>query len=204
MRCEPLPIAPGEGPFRGRGIIFKGILDYVEARTPGGLAAVRGALGDPALGAYFDRIFLASASYDLGPLIHLVRVAARREGVGLAAFIRERARSSARIDVPGVYAPVLKTASVEAMAARLPRIFSRYFEPVVVEVVECAPGRLCCRFTGLPEPMVGWYAWSNEGFMAQSLTLAGARAPRVATVEEVADGALDGIPLRALTQLATW
>ena len=33
MRCEPLPFPPGDGPFRGRGIIFKGYTDYIDART---------------------------------------------------------------------------------------------------------------------------------------------------------------------------
>ena len=133
-----------------------------------------------------------------------MRVAARLEGVPLPSFVRARARTSAKIDVPGVYAPLLKTASVQVMASRLPRIFSRYFAPIEVSVVESADDHLRVRFPRIPEPMVGWYVWSNEGFMGKALELAGARAPRIDTVEVAPDGALEQIPLRAVTQLASW
>ena len=188
-------------------MIFKGYLKYFEARYPGGLAALHRDLGDGEQAAFLGRIFLAMSYYDLGPLISALRLAARAEKVPLASFIRDRAAASAKVDVAGVYAPLLKSGSVEAMARSLPRVFSRYFEGVRCEVVErptATPGELELRFSGLPEPMLGWYMWSNEGFICESLVLAGARSPTLEVREERADGELDGIPLRSLIARVRW
>lgn len=204
VRFEPPPFRPGEGPFTARGLVLRGYLESIDARTPGGLAAARAELADPAASAFFDRIFLASAYYDVGPLIQLVRVAARREGTPLPAFVIGRSRRGAQHDVATVYAPVLKTSSPEAMAERLPRIFERYFQPGKSELVEVRPGRMLCRFAGLPEPALDFYVWSNEGFVGQSLELAGAKGCRVAVVSEGPDGALAGVPMRAQVVEATW
>jgi len=188
-------------------MIFKGYLSYLSARYPGGLAALHHDLGDPEQAAFLGRIFLAMSYYDLGPLICAVRLAAKVEKVPLACFIRDRSAASAKVDVPGVYAPLLKSGSVEAMARSLPRVFSRYFEGVKSEVVErttAAPGVHEFRFRGLPEPMLGWYVWSNEGFIGESLVLAGARSPTFELCEPVPDGDRDGIPLRSIVTRVKW
>lgn len=203
MRCDPLSFLPGEGPFRARGLVYKGYLESIESRSPGGLAALKPDL-PPAVGEFLHRIFLASTYYDQGPLIHLVVAAARRAGVPLATFIRDRCRKAARHDVATVYAQILKTTSPEAMAERLPRIFERYFEPCRCEVVEASTGRLRVRFNGLPEPSVDWYVWSNQGFMGQSLELAGAVGARVEPIDERDDGTLGRLRLRVLTVEASW
>ena len=123
MRCEPLPATDrhpiGNGPFRGRGVLFNGYLEYIARRTPGGMDAVRAAIEDPAVVAFFDQIFLATGSYDLSPLIHLVRAAARVEGTPLGDFIRERSRAAAGLDAAGVYRQQLKAASPEQAAGEL-------------------------------------------------------------------------------------
>lgn len=188
-------------------MIFKGYLSYLSARYPGGLAALHRDLGDPEAAAFLGRIFLAMSYYDLGPLLRAVQIAAKAEKVPLASFIRDRAAASAKIDVPGVYAPLLKSGSVEAMARSLPRVFSRYFEGVTGEVLEgttAQPRALEFRFGGLPEPMLGWYVWSNEGFIGESLALAGARSPTFEVRELAPDGERDGIPLRSLVTRVKW
>ncbi len=188
-------------------MIFKGYIQYLESRYPGGMEALHRDLGDPERSAFFGRIFLAMSYYDLGPLIAAVQLAAKAEKVPLASFIRARAAASAKVDVPGVYAPLLKSGSVEAMARSLPRVFSRYFEGVRSEIVErsTAPAQtLELRFSGLPEPMLGWYVWSNEGFIGESLALAGARSPTFELCELVADGDQDGVPLRSVVTRVRW
>ncbi|HGG57228.1 MAG TPA: hypothetical protein ENK31_05485 [Nannocystis exedens] len=207
MRCDPLSFPPGEGPFRGRGLIFKGYFRYIEARYPGGMLGLRGDLDDRQQAAFLGRIFLAMSFYDLGPLLHAIRLVARVEGASLAKFICARAEASARVDVPGVYAPLLKAGSIEAMATSLPRVFSRYFEDVQSELLrftEGPPRVLEIRFRHLPEPILGWYIWSNQGFVGECLALAGAR-PSVIEVGRVEDdGERDGIALRMVVMRARW
>ena len=69
---------------------------------------------------------------------------------------------------------------------------------------ESADDHLRVRFPRIPEPMVGWYVWSNQGFVGESLRLAGAATAKVETVAVEADGDRDGIPLEAVIQRATW
>lgn len=204
VRCEPLDFPPGEGPFRARGTVLAGFMHYADARFPGGRAGLRARLGDPALAAYFDRIFLATSYYDLGPLLRAAALLAREERTPIAAFIRERARASAKADVTGIYATVLKAGSVEAMAKKLPWAFCRYFEGVGAELLATAGDGIEFRFSGLPAAMLGWYVWSNQGFVGESLRLAGAATAKVETVAVEADGDRDGIPLEAVIQRATW
>ncbi|MEZ4381069.1 MAG: hypothetical protein R3A79_06955 [Nannocystaceae bacterium] len=204
MRCEPLDFPPGEGPFRARGTVLAGYMHYADARFPGGRAALRERLGDAALAAYFDRIFLAMSYYDLGPLLRAVEVLAREARAPLAAFIRERAQASAKADVSGIYARVLPSDSVAAMAEKLPWAFVRYFDGVDVEILASSAEAIDYRFSGLPTAMLGWYVWSNQGFVGESLRLAGAARARVENVAVVADGERDAIPLSAVVQRATW
>ncbi len=207
MRCDPLCFPPGEGPFRGRGLIFKGYFRYIEARYPGGMLGLRGDLGDHEKAAFLGRIFLAMSFYDLGPLLHAVHLVARVERTPLAKFIRARAEASARVDVPGVYAPLLKSGSIEEMARSLPRVFSRYFEGVKSELIRFTEGPrrvLEVRFSDLPEPILGWYIWSNQGFIGECLALAGARPSVIEVCSVDDDGERDGIDLRTVVMRARW
>ncbi len=207
MRCDPPPFTPGEGPYRGRGLIFKGYFRYIEARYPGGLLGLRGDLGDQERAAFLGRIFLAMGYYDLGPLLHAVTLVARVERTPLAKFIRARAEASARVDVPGVYAPLLKSGSIEEMATSLPRVFSRYFEGVKSELVGFTKGpqrALKIRFSDLPEPILGWYVWSNQGFVSECFALAGARPSAVEICSVDDDGERHGMGLRSVVMRARW
>lgn len=204
MRCEPLRFPAGEGPFRARGLIFRGFVDYVEGRVPGGMAAIRARVSAPGFAAFFDRIFLASAHYDLSPLVQLVHEAARAEGTAIDRFVRERSRKSAEIDGRGVYRAVLPTTGTREMAPRLPRMFERYFEGTTAALREVNDGSLSVEFSGLPAPMLGMYAWSTEGFVGRSLELAGAVAPRFAWRPAETRGRARGVAIVTIGLDVSW
>lgn len=208
MRYEPLPVTPrhpfGQGPFRGKGMIFEGLRAYAAQRIPGGMDAVLAEVGDPDVKKFFDQIFLASANYDLSPLVRVVRVVARLERTPVDQFVRKSARTAAELHIGGLYRQQLKVNSPEEMATRLPRMFGRYYEPCQAEIISIEQGHLRARFTGLPTLLIGNYVWSNEGFIGRALELAGAQRPRFEWSAEQADGELEGISLRTIGFNVTW
>lgn len=205
--AEPLPahrFPPGDGPFGARGVLVSGVVDYARRRVAGGVDAVVAEL-PPASRAFFDgAIFLASAIYDLSPVIEFARAAALLQGTDLPSFARVRAKASARISVESLYKRQLAARDPTEMAARLPRIFGRFFEPCRAEGVIAEPGRMQVCFCDLPRPMLGFYAWSCEGFVPEALRLVGATDIQHEWADVGDAGTHDGIPLANLPLTVTW
>lgn len=205
--ATPLPadrFRPGEGPFRARGVLVGGIVQYCKHRTPGGLDAVLAEM-DPPMRPFFDgAIFLASSVYDLSPLVALVDAAAQLHGRTPAEFLRARATVSAREAVERLYQHQLSSRSAQEMAARLPKIFERFFDPCRAEGIEAGPNRMQVRFVGVPRPMAGFYAWSCEGFVPEALRLAGAQQVRHEWATPTDSGETQGIALVDLQFQLEW
>jgi hypothetical protein len=199
------PFPPGSGPFRVRGTVYSGALERVAKRIPGGLAAICEAIALPEVTAVLqDGLFLASALYDIVPLIHLLGAVSRSGGPSVEQLVRSGARAAAERDVQSLYRAQMKSASAEEMAARLPRIFNRYFEPSRAEGAVVAPGAMETRFERLPAPYVGYYLWSNEGFIEGALGAIGAKEVRCAFGSAAADGDMSGIPMVRVSCRVTW
>jgi hypothetical protein len=205
LRFEPLDprsFRLGEGPFRARGVAYVGVLEYVDTKLAGGRAGLAPRLG--AFAPYFDQLFVATGDYDLSPLVRLFVVLAglaRRDPV---AFVEERSRRSGPRMTQGLWKPVLKTSSPEAMAERLPFAFNRYFGPTHARGVDVGPGRFVCEISGVPAPMNGVHVASTMGFVASSLEVAGASDARVDFTGPASDGELAGVPTERWRFVATW
>jgi len=207
FRCEPpLPRARlGEGPFHVRGLVYNGTIDHVERRCPGGLQAFLASIGDAELSAFISStIFLATATYDIVPLIMLLGPAARLEGIGIDRYAWMRANVAAGADVKGLYRAQLRSSGVLDMAGRLPRIFDRYFEPCRAELAGADASRIEMRFFGLPACMLGMYVWSNEGFLDGALGAVGARDVRFDWSPPKPDGERDRVALQSISTWITW
>jgi len=200
----PQPAAAGEGPFRVRGHAFQTALDYVDQRLAGGRAGFLAALGPEDAAPYFDQIFVASGDYDIAPLVLLYCTAARMKGVATGRFIEARSRWSAASVVQGLWKPVLKTVSPEAMAERVHYAFNRFFEPCRANPLGVTPGRLEVELTSIPGHMNGLYASSTIGFVEACLALAGAVDAKLQFDPPQSSGELKGVPTERLRFVATW
>lgn len=195
----------GEGPFHVRGSVYAGHVEIVPNHIPGGWSTVSGLLGNPDVEHFLrDTIFLASSSYDIEPLMHLMRVLAGLMKMPLDKFIRDGARGAAERDVVGKYRAQLRSASTDEMAARLPRIFTRYFEPCRAESVSVQPTSTEVRYEGLPASALGFYLWSSEGFILGALESAGAKDVRFSGPAQVVERDFNGIPVQSLTIRVSW
>ncbi len=200
-----LPFAPGEAPFRIKGVAYRGHVEYVDRYVPGGNRAVLDALGLPALTKFFAQPFLASERYDVFPLAIAGIGCGRVLGRSFLDFVRERASWQATEDTRGVYRLVLSAASPGALASRLPRLVAQYFDFGGVTVVAADAGHVEAVRTGIPRPLAEWYVAATEPYIATVLRLAGAKnvatIPGALTPENVTD---HGVPLVRIAFRVEW
>ncbi|MCA9599243.1 MAG: hypothetical protein KC776_38310 [Myxococcales bacterium] len=206
-RFEPLgselfPV--GESPFRARGLSYTNALDYVQRKTPGGRAACFARLGNGPFRSYFDQLFLAAGDYDAAPLLALFVVAADLEHVPVGRFIEARSRASARIDAETTSRHMLRTASPELMAARLPVAFNRYFEPCQASVSRIGPSGFDGELSNIPVAMSGLYVHSTNGFVSRALELAGAKGVRLEWQQPESDGDSWDVRVERVRFRASW
>src|SRR5262249_45373793 len=84
-----LSYAPGASPLHVKGLGIEGFLTFCEDRVTGGAAAVRAALPDEPLRAFFRQTFLIASWYDFLPVLCLYRTAARLAGTFTTNFLAE-------------------------------------------------------------------------------------------------------------------
>jgi hypothetical protein len=169
------PFAPGESPFRVKGSICRGCVDYVAEHVKGGMPGVLAALPSDALRRCFEHPFLASGLYDAFVLDALLRAAAQVVGQGFEAFLREAFDAQAARDQRGVYKLLLRAISPEMLVKRLPSIGSQLFTFTNSEVRELAPGHWENAINGVPVLLRTVYCESSGAFVGRALRTTGAR-----------------------------
>jgi hypothetical protein len=199
-----LPLAPGDAPFRVKGVAYRGHLEYVAANVPGGIPGMLEDLGDPNLRVFFEQPFLAASFYDVFPLAIAGIVCARRSGTSFLEFVRVRTEAQAKSDLGGVYRMLLKFTSAEAVAARIPKVVGQYFDFGETELVQRTATHVHMRRTGLPVPLAPWYVTVSRAYLHVVLSAAGAKSSRCTILSVESDGARAGIPLVKLVLDIGW
>jgi hypothetical protein len=188
--AAPLPCPPGEGPFRIKGIAYRGFLLLVEQRVAGGVRAFCEALGDDALAAFVRQPFLAATRYDILPMLPLNTTLAALLGRSLAQLAREAGVAQARHDARHVYRPMVETRSLSDLSTRLPRFGMQYYDFGGYAGHDVAPGHVVLRRTGLPRYVVPWYGPMQAGYIEEIVRELGASwAEGTSRREEPAGGA---------------
>jgi hypothetical protein len=195
----------GESPFRVRGSVYAGYVERINKQVPGGLSTICAEIGKKDIEVFLrNTIFLATSTYDMEPMMHIMHALAKLNHTPLDKFIRDGSRGAGEQDVFGKYRAQLRSTSTEEMATRLPRIFGRYFDPCRVETVNVQAQATEMRYSGLPASALGFYLWSSEGFVCGALEAVGARDVRFAWDSPVPDGELEGVPLQTITSRVSW
>jgi hypothetical protein len=169
------PFRPGESPFRVKGTICRGCVDYIAEHVKGGMPAVLAALPTDAFRRCFEQPFLASALYDVFVLDALLRAASRVVGQNYEAFLNQAFDAQAARDQRGVYKLLLRAISPEMLVRRLPSIGSQLFSFTSSEVRELAPGHWENAISGVPVLLRTVYCESSGAFVSRALRTTGAR-----------------------------
>ncbi len=192
---EELPFEPGTSPFHLKGIVYRGHVEYADKHIPGGLAAVNAGFRNRALASFYEQRFLAASWYDALPIIAVAHVCARLTKKTSGDFLRERTQHQARQDIHGVYRMILKLASAEAVAMRMPRAFSQYLDFGVTEVSVTSPGVITVEQVGAPLIMAPWLSVVGDEYMRVALELAGAKSVQIRRRPTEEYGSAHGLPL---------
>ena len=200
---EILPFPVGESPFRVKGSGYLLHLQYVDEHLPGGRPAMLAAIADPKLRAFFEQSFFVSHLVDIFPLVAVGHTCARLQGVTFERFIRARSRHQAEGDLRLFRKLILRIATPEALATRIPAITASYFDFARAEVVEKKSETITAVLHGIPKLIAPWMSYVTEETVRFMLEYNGVQDLRVRTFSEPAAPA-HGQEIVALRSQLTW
>jgi hypothetical protein len=195
---ESLPFAPGAGPFHIKGVVYRAHVEYVNAFVPGGEKAVNAAFRNAALRAFFEQQFLAASWYDLMPIVPVWYTCARLLRQSPNDFLKVRARHQALTDIHGVYRLILKIASAETVALRMPRVITQYFDFGTAQAAVARAGVVRVEYTGIPMFLVPWLSIVGETYLSVALEVAGAKQTQLRRHPTVPSGHAHGMPVATM------
>jgi hypothetical protein len=193
----------GDGPFRAKGLVYTGMLDYYDHGVRGGRAAVLAALA-PELRAFCGQSFLRSAMYDVLPMNELSAAAARVNGQSHFDLVRDTSRWIANRDIGTFFKLLLRLTSVETLVMRMPKVTTRYFDFGDARAQMLGPGRCESFQWGIPRPVAAPMAAAAEVFTEVAVRQAGARDVRVRASPPEQDGERYGLETVRIRFLTEW
>jgi hypothetical protein len=192
---EHSPFPAGEGPWRQKGHLYRGLFKNLEGYVEGGAAAAIERVEDAQVRAFLSQPFAAGGWYDLFPMITLVVQVARMVGIPYFRAVSDLSRMMAERDLNGVYRTLLRVVSPDFLAPRLPRIQGQYLDFGNLRVGETRPGYVEIFRGEHPLLLVHWYVAVVHGFLPLVLGHAGAKDVRVRWAPPVAEGSKFGFDL---------
>jgi hypothetical protein len=198
------PFPPGKSPFHVKGGVYIGTQKYFAKQVKGGLDALHAEIKDPALLEFIQQKFLPSSWYDVLPVYELIRAESRALGQTVARYLHERAVFQVEQDIGGVYRFLLKLASAQSVALRLPRMLTQVLDFGEHDAKQVAPGHVEAKLRGYPAMLWEWYSSAFTVYSERALALAGAREPVTLVRNAEPDGAREGVELIRFDMDVRW
>lgn len=205
MAPVELPFPAGESPFHMKGLGYQTTLRWVRGRLRKQGRPLRTAFHDPGLVEFFEQRFLASAWYDVFPILALAEAGARLSDTDVPTFVRDLTAEQARNDTRGVYRFLLTLVSPQALARRLPKLTEQYFDfGGVDEESTDEPGQVVVVRRQMPHALVDWYEVAAGAYVREVLGLAGATTAGSRLLATWDDSPLHGLPTTAMRFEFSW
>ena len=202
---DDLPTAIDATSFRVKGHVYQKMKDDVATSLEGGVDELLVRVPMPEVREFFLQRFLGGAWYDAMPMGVLAHTHARLAGRPLHPFCRERGRTIATHDVPGIYKALLRLFSPRTLISRLPRVATFYFSFGKATAEQLAPNRARTSLSNLPYSLAPMLAGVVEGFISVALEQSGAKGVQVRTLDVTYDGhVVDGIPTAVVRHESSW
>jgi serine/threonine-protein kinase len=199
-----LPCAPGESPFHIKGVGYRGLVQLLERRVPGGLDALEPELGDERIGAFLRQPFLAATWYDILPMMPINAAIARLLGKPIEVLGREQGAQQARYDVEHVYRRPFEVMSFDTAAESLSRFGRQYYDFGDCVGEQVSPGHVVVTRQGLPEFVLRWFAPMHAAYAEQILRMKGATFVEATVQPPSAAGTRAGMPIVDLRTDILW
>jgi|GEM_PF-821774 len=199
---ETPPVAPGESPFHIKGVAYLGHLDWVDKHFPGKRPAFL-ALLSPTMRTFFSQTFLAIGFHDFLPLAAAGHACARSLGMRFVDFVEMRGRHQADLDLNGVYRILLKLTTAKMVAARLPKVMSKYFDFGDVRVLSEDAYAVRFEVDRVPSLAVDWFRGCYTGYVEVTVAASGGNIPTL-DIDAQPAPALHGFAANRLVGTVRW
>ena len=198
-----LPFPIGESPFRIKGSGYLLHMQYVDDVLPGGRKAMYAGIADPKLRDFFEQTFIAGHPVDIYPLVAVGYTCAKIQGVTFERFIRLRARHQSEGDLKLFRKLILRIASPEMLATRIPAITASYFDFATAEVLEKKPREITALMHGIPKELVPWMSYVCDETVRFMLEYNGVKNLR-SKISSDREGERDGREIMAIRSTLEW
>jgi hypothetical protein len=165
----------GTSPFHVKGVLYLGTQKYFQTEVPDGLARLAATLDDPSVRDFIQQKFLPSSWYDVLPVAALIRAEAEVCHQTVPSYLRKRAAFQAREDISGVYRWLLKLASPETVALKIPRLLTQIFDFGDSFTERLEDHVVHIELREFPAVLTEWYSTAFEVYAETALGLAGAK-----------------------------
>jgi serine/threonine protein kinase len=203
VRLATHPFPPGKSPFRAKGTAFTGVFAAHDRLVDGGFARVVASL-DPDLREFCSQPFLAASMYDVLPLVPISVRGAQLAKTPFRDHVRTIGEMQVERDRSGVYKNLLGGSSAEEVLAKIPRLFSQYFDFGSIDAKVTSPTTFEGATRGLPAPFAPWYLLCGEGMMSALLAAVGATNMRLIRRPLVAEEEVQGVRLLTSRFVMRW
>lgn len=203
LEGERLPHPIGSAPYRIKGSGYMLHMQWVDEHLPGGRAAMNAAIRSPELRAFFDQTFFAGHFFDIYPLVVVGHTCARILGTSFEKFIRLRSRHQAEGDMKLFRKMILRVASAEMLATRIPAICASYFDFATTEVVEKKTASITGLVHGVPKDIAPWMSYVADETVRFMLEYNGVKNLRSRIAFEPAT-VRDGVELVNIRSTLQW
>lgn len=200
----PMPIPVGSGPFHVKGVLYLGTQKYFNTQVEDGMRKLVETLDEPQVREFIQQKFLPSSLYDVLPVAPLIRAEAEVCKQTVVSYLRRRARFQAEEDISGVYRWLLKLASPETIALKLPRLMTQIFDFGESGGEKVGDKRVRIVLRGFPSLLGEWYTNAFEVYTKTALELAGAKNATLQLTSVPEDAGAGRVPLVTLTGDARW
>jgi serine/threonine protein kinase len=197
-----LPCPPGKSPFHIKGGSYRSFVFQIDKAL--GLETFLEALEDESMRTFMRQPFLASARYDVLPMVPLFATLARLRGVPLADLVRVSTAAQVRYDAKTTYKSIMTTSRPEDLVDRIGRFNAQIYDfgkySAILAEKNCAE----LEFARIPAYLEPWFAPMHVAYSEESLRLTGVQNVVVASHVSEDAGAHRGFPLRTYRTRIEW
>lgn len=190
--------------FHMKGNAWRAMREFIDAKVPGGTAAVAAALTTSHERGVFAESFIPSGWYDALPAEAVTRAAAGLAGLSHAELCRRFGETVLKRDMNGIYRAVLKFASPDLMVKSLPLASRRYFDFVTMRIEHVGARHFVMHASGIPRPVLSTYVNVTEVFTRHAITGSGGRDVHVETSPPRATQTVGDVQTVTLERHMTW
>jgi hypothetical protein len=199
---DPLPVPPGQSPFRTRGLYYDRMIARLKADV--GLQKLLGAIDDERVREFASQKFSWTGWYDAFPAKPISVAAAKCMGRPFEDAVRDRTRAGALAVIPSAFRLAFRIPGPAAIAEHVGKIAAQMMDFVNVEIEHAAPNNTSGWGRGVPLYIAPHTANTTVAFFGAMFEMRGGKNVRATYTDVVKDGQRHGYETVAVRYDFNW